>query len=130
MVVIGNTFHYQCLNWKLPHGNCFILMTSLFPVERVEEILFIVCKIWHVKWGLAGKQRDDISTAVEGKDLQVLMGEATNARLAVALTMAMGSKSQRGMQIEMFLFCLSPVSPSYVPSPAGTKRVCICRLPS
>lgn len=34
------------------------------------------------------------------------------------------------MQIEMFLFSLSPMSNSYVPSPAGTKCVCICRLPS
>lgn len=68
---------------------------------------------------LAEKQVDDVGTTVEGKDLQVLTGEATKARLAVALTMT--SKSQTEMQIEMFLFSLSPVSSSYVPSPAGTK---------
>lgn len=70
---------------------------------------------------LAENQRDDIGTTVEGKDLQVLVGEATKARLAVALTMTMGSKSQTEMQIETFLFSLSPVSLSYVPSPADTK---------
>lgn len=79
---------------------------------------------------LAENQRDDIGTTVEGKDLQVLMGEATKARLAVALTMTVGSKSQTEMQTEMFLFSLSAVSSPYVPSPAGTKGVCICRLPS
>lgn len=70
---------------------------------------------------LAENQVDDVGTAVEGKDLKVLTGEATKARLAVALTMTMGSKSQTEMQIEMLLFSLSPVSSSYVPSPAGTK---------
>lgn len=41
----------------------------------------------------AENQRDDTGTAAEGKDLQVLMGEATKARLALALTMTMGSKT-------------------------------------
>lgn len=57
-------------------------------------------------------------------ELQVLMGEATRARLVVALTVTTGSKSQTGMQIEMFLFSLSPVNP------AGTTQLCICNLPS
>ena len=70
---------------------------------------------------LAENQRDDIGTTVEAKDLPVLTGEATKARLAVVLTMTMGSKSQTEMQIEMLLFSLSLVSSSYVPSPAGTK---------
>lgn len=79
---------------------------------------------------LAENQREDIGTTVEGKDLQVLVGEATKARLAVALTMTVGSKSQTEMQTEMFLFSFSAVSSPYVPSPAGTKGVCICRWPS
>lgn len=69
---------------------------------------------------LAENQRNDIGTTVEGKDLQVLMGEATEVSLAVALTMTMVSRSQTEMQIEVFLFSLPPVS-SYVPSPTGRK---------
>lgn len=34
-------------------------------------------------------------TAVEGRDLQVLMGEAREARLAIALTMAVGHKAKK-----------------------------------
>lgn len=50
MVVIGDTFHHQCLNWKLPLGNWVVLVTSLSLLEQVEEILFIMCKILRVVW--------------------------------------------------------------------------------
>lgn len=87
MVVISDIFHHCCLNWKLPLGNCFILVTSLSLLEQVEETLFIMCKI-------TACCMDDMGTTVKGKDLQVLMGETTKAELPVTLTMTLGSKSQ------------------------------------
>lgn len=45
MEVFGDTFHHQRLNWNFPLANCFILMTSLFLLEQVEEILFIMYKL-------------------------------------------------------------------------------------
>lgn len=56
---------------------------------------------------------------MEGKDLEVLVGEAAKARFTVALAVTMGGKSQ--MDAEMFLPSLSPVSSYDVPSPAGRK---------
>lgn len=49
MVVIGDKFHHQRLNWKLPPGNCFVLVI-LFPLEQVGVILFIKCEILQVEW--------------------------------------------------------------------------------
>lgn len=45
MEVFGDTFHHQHLNWNFPLANCFILMTSLFLLEQVEDILFIMYKL-------------------------------------------------------------------------------------
>lgn len=76
--------------------------------------------------GWAENQR--VGSAVEGKDLEVLVGEAAKARFTVALAVTMGGKSQ--MDAEMFLPSLSPVSSYDVPSPAGRKWACTCSLPS
>lgn len=94
-------------------------MASLFPLEQVEEILFLMCKTLHLESTYL-RSRGMALTPLEGKDLKVLVGKAIKARLAVALTMTKKSKSQTEMQIETFLFSLSPVSSYFVPAGLGS----------